>query len=83
MKVEKLELGTIYKCRLSGKQMLVIEIEKPADNIQGEDGKLIEVNPAQKIKGGKYVDIDKVNGIPTFKLDEIFDGQLEEIIYEA
>ena len=81
MKVSELDLGTIYKCRLSGKQMLVIEIEQPADNIQGEDGKLIEVNPAKKVKGGKYV--DEVNGIPTFKLDEIFDGQLEEITKEA
>tara|TARA_R110000772_G_scaffold213845_1_gene324402 strand:- start:247 stop:492 length:246 start_codon:yes stop_codon:yes gene_type:complete len=81
MKVDKLDLGTIYMCKLSGKQMLVIEIEQPADTIQGEKGELIEVNPAKKVKGGKYV--DEVNGIPTFKLDEIFDGQLKEITEET
>jgi hypothetical protein len=29
MKLEEYDLGTIYKCKLSKKEMLVIEVEKP------------------------------------------------------
>ena len=81
MNLSELELGTIYKCKLSKKDMLVLELEKPTgqaptDNMD-KDGTPIMQDTFEMVKAGKYV--DDVNGIPTFKVDELADGQLEAI----
>jgi len=81
MNLKEVNVGTIYKCKLSKKEMLVLELEKPtgqaptADN--DKDGNPIMKETFEMVKAGKYV--DEVNGIPTFKVDELADGQLEEI----
>ena len=66
MKLEELVKGKIYKCRLSGKTMLVVKTKKPV-----KDEEDVEVT------AGKFV-IEQ-NGIQSFMYDEISDGQLEEI----
>ena len=80
MNLSEVNAGTIYKCKLSGKDMLVLELDKPVqqqtDKID-DDGNAIMIEGLEKVKAGKYV--DEVNGIPTFKVDELADGQLEEL----
>ena len=80
MNLKEVNVGTIYKCKLSKKEMLVLELDKPVqqvtDNIDDE-GKQIIVEGFEKVKAGKYV--DEINGVPTFKVDELADGQLEAI----
>lgn len=80
MNLSEVNVGTIYKCKLSKKEMLVLELDKPVqqqtDKLDDE-GNAIMIQGLEKVKAGKYV--DEVNGIPTFKVDELADGQLEEI----
>ena len=80
MNLSEVNPGTIYKCKLSGKDMLVLELDKPVqqqtDKVD-DDGNAIMIEGLKKVKAGKYV--DEVNGIPTFKVDELADGQLQEL----
>ncbi len=73
MKLELLEEGNIYKCKLSGREMLVLESTKtlPSEKDGGKD----EVS---KVKVGKF-SVEKPDGSITFVYDELYDGQLEEI----
>jgi len=80
MKLEYVNVGTIYKCKLSGKQMLISLTQKSIQTPTGKNDK--NGNPAytmstEDVKAGKYSEI--VNGVLTFKHDEVYDGQLEEI----
>lgn len=66
MKVEELEVGGVYECVLSGKDMLVVMVDKPIGS--GEE--------TEKVFGGKYY--EEINGQSVFKVEELFDGQLKE-----
>lgn len=81
MDLEDVKVGTIYKCKLSKKEMLVLELDKPTGTKptgkNNEDGSAIMEETSVKVKAGKYVDMQ--GDIPTFKVDELADGQLEEL----
>jgi hypothetical protein len=81
MTLKDYDLGKIYRCRLSKKEMLVIELDKPvgqeSTGVNDEKGNPIMKDILEKFKAGKYT--DEVNGNPVFKVDEISDGQLELI----
>lgn len=75
MKLDELEIGKIYGCRLSGRKVLVIEQDKEVPG-KMKNGK--PITKTIKVKVGKWVNtID--NGTMTYYYQEIFDGQLEEI----
>ena len=78
MDLKDVNVGTIYKCKLSRKDMLVLELDKPTGQENtGTAEEPLMVDTFEKVKAGKYV--DEISGVPTFKVDEIADGQLEEI----
>lgn len=85
MKLDELEVGKIYKCRLSGNEVLVCEVEKeisketkpPGNN---KPGKVVKKIVTSKI--GKSF-ITQNDGNKGFSHDELFDGQLEEILKTA
>ena len=71
MKVDDLEVGVIYKCLLSGEEILVIETLKQKDKDDDSDD--------VKIKAGKSV-VRSNSGDYKFVFSELHDGQLEKII---
>lgn len=80
MKLENVKVGTIYKCKLSGLKMLISLTQKSVQTLNGENDE--NGNPkydtsTDDVKAGKYV--EEVGGILTFKYDEIYEGQMEEI----
>lgn len=80
MKLDELEIGTIYKCRLSQREVLVCEVEKEVSKeIKGAGNKASKI--IKKIiqsKIGKSF-VTQNDGNKGFSHDELFDGQLEEI----
>lgn len=70
MKLDELEVGKIYQCRLTSKKVLVIERE----------GKTSDAPDAETIvvKVGKWANIDEER-IATYLWQDLYDGQLEEI----
>lgn len=75
--IDELEVGIIYKCQISGNEMLIIESEIPVQKERNKEGNLEEVSPARKVIAGKWA--EQVNGMTQFKLDEVSDGQLVQI----
>ena len=71
MQLKDLKEGEIYKCRLSGNEMLVVSTKKTIEGQEGAD------DSTTQIKAGKY--IIEQNGIKSFTYDELYDGQLEKI----
>lgn len=80
MKLDELEIGKIYKCRLSQREMLVCEVEKEVTkqtNPPGnKEGKTIVKTVISKI-GKSFVTNN--DGNKGFMHDELFDGQLEKL----
>lgn len=68
MKVEDLKVGEIYRCVLSRSKVLIVKAYAPKKT---EDEEPLLVN------SGKVCVM--VEGIPSYSLIELHDGQLEEI----
>lgn len=78
MKLKDLKVGEMYKCRLSGKKVLVCEVEKEVTKVKKVKGKDEFIKQLEKAKVGKCaVKLD--SGDFTYKHDELFDGQLKEL----
>ena len=80
MDLKEVRIGTIYRCKLSGRNMLIYASKKAVQTPTGEkneDGSPeIEVT-SEDVKAGKYA--EEVSGVLAFKHEEIIEGQLEEI----
>ena len=80
MKLDELEVGTIYKCLLSQREVLVCEVEKEVSKEVNPPGnkpaKVIKTIIKSKI--GKSF-IEQNDGNKGFSHDELFDGQLEKL----
>lgn len=72
MKVNDLEVGKIYKCKLSKQEILVVEGDKIIKEATKKDKAVTE-----KVTAGKACVIRE--GMPQFLHLELHDGQLEEI----
>jgi len=77
MKVTELESGKAYQCVLSGYKMVVVETDRPEQTTKNEEGETVVVKEAEKVIAGKYC--YEMDGIKRFQLDELVDGQLEEL----
>ena len=80
MNLEQVEIVKIYLCSLSGKKMLITQTQKSVQTPNGandENGNPTFDMTTTEVKAGKYA--EELNGVLTFKFDEVFDGQLEEI----
>lgn len=75
MKVAELTVGEIYKCRLSGQDVLVILAEKRVT--ETIKGKPVDKATGEFDRAGK-VCIEQ-NGMKMFSLIELHDGQLIEL----
>lgn len=73
MKVEDLKVGEIYKCKLSQKDVLIVEV--PEQISTDEDGDETVVSESRN--AGKFF-IEMDNGDYKFVCAELHDGQLEE-----
>tara|TARA_R110000850_G_scaffold46456_2_gene116898 strand:- start:203 stop:430 length:228 start_codon:yes stop_codon:yes gene_type:complete len=73
MKLKKLEVGEIYKCKLSDRKVLIVMTE--AQNVKDEKGNDVSI-PEQKV-GKMLVQIE--TGDFKYSLIALHDGQLEEI----
>ena len=71
MKLEELEEGKIYKCKLSGRKMLVLKSTKTLP----PEGKGKEPT-VEEVWVGKFPLLKK-DGTFTFVYDELYDGQLK------
>lgn len=80
MKLDELEVGKIYKCRLSKREVLVCEVEKEVSTeIKGAGKSQVKViKTIIKSKIGKSF-IKNNDGNMGFSHDELFDGQLEKL----
>lgn len=74
MKLDELEVGKIYGCRLTRRIVLVIEQDKevPTKAKNGKPGTKIV-----KVKIGKWVNKNPDTLEVTYLYQELFDGQLE------
>ena len=81
MKLQDVEVGKIYQCKLSGKKMLIYASKKAVQTPNGEtneDGTPTIITTSEDVKAGKYFErSDDYTG--SFKLEEIYEGQVEEI----
>ena len=80
MKLQDVEVGKIYKCKLSGLKMLISETQKSVQLPNGkndENGNPEFDQTTVDVKAGKYVEL--IEGVNVFKYDEIYEGQLETI----
>lgn len=73
MKVSELEIGKIYKCKLSQQEILVVKTTRTIKEAEGKKPAVTE----ELIAGKSCVMID---GKPNYLHTELHDGQLEVIL---
>lgn len=75
MKIENLEVGKIYECKLSKVKVLVIEQEKEIQDGVKDDKPVTKII---KVKIGKWYN-RKDDDTLTYYYQELFDGQLTKL----